>query len=167
MKPFSCGACRARRKDRVKNQLKPTSEMVFFPLSSLWIVFIAQFGCSTFSPAHISSIEDSLRRKGVRTFRAKPFSARGRALQTDQPVHFNTKSSLPLLEKHLKRALGKSQTSIYRIPPPQENIVSAGERGVHAEGQHDGEDHRLWDGEGAGTRDGHQGALRDPRVCCS
>ena len=38
---------------------------------------------------------------------------------------------------------------------------------MHAERQHDGEDHRLWHGQGARTRRSSQGALRDPRVCRS
>ena len=46
-------------------------------------------------------------------------------------------------------------------------LLPAGERGVHAERQHDGEDHRLWHGQGARTRRSSQGALRDPRVCRS
>ena len=70
-----------------------------------------------------------------------------RCKRTSPRAHLNIESNQPSLKK--------------------KNILSAGERGVHPEGQHDGEDHRLWDGQGARARDGHQGALRDSRVCRS
>ena len=118
--------------------------------AALWIVFIAWFGFSAFSSAYISSIERGFsEKKGFSTFRLKPFSASGRALQTDKPAHFNIESPPP-------------------TPPSSSKIIlSAGERGLHAEGQHNGEDHRLWYGQGARTWHSCQGALRDPGVCRS
>ena len=68
--------------------------------AALWIVFIAWFGFSAFSSAYISSIERGFsEKKGFSTFRLKPFSASGRALQTDKPAHFNIESPPLLLKK--------------------------------------------------------------------